>query len=149
MKKKTRASLVVATALSLSAPVYFTQVPVAFAAPCPWGTQCIAVNLTAPTANAVLSGTTALGATARQTQPARGNVVKVEWWLYHADFIRQVPENAEGKILMTEVMAPSSGTRLDGTWTGSWTVPADRRTTTRDGAYQLSGTRTYTLADDR
>jgi hypothetical protein len=143
--KKARASLAIATALVLSAPVSFTQLPVAFAAPCPWGTQCIAVTLTAPTAGAVLSGTTQLGATAVQTETARGDVVKVEWWLYHADFSRQVPENGEGKILLTEVMAPSGGTRLDGTWAGDWTVPADRRVTTRDGAYQLGGTRTYTL----
>jgi hypothetical protein len=143
--RKTRASWAVATALALSGPAYFTQLPVAFAAPCSWGTQCIAVTLTAPTADAVLSGTTPLGATAVQTEAARGDVVKVEWWLYHADFSSQVPENGEGKILLTEVMTPSSGTRLDGTWTSSWTVPADRRVTTRDGAYQLGGTRTYTL----
>ncbi len=116
------------------------------AAPCPWGTQCNAVRLIQPASGAVLSGSVALQATAQQVTPGRGNIVKVEWWLYHPSFTEQTPQNGEGKILLYEAMAPSSGTRLDGTWTGSWTVV--NRMTTRDGAYDLPGTRTYTLPDD-
>lgn len=118
----------------------------AAAAPCPWGTNCITVNLVAPASGATLRGTVPLEATARQDQPAqRGNIVKVEWWLYHPSFQQQVPENEEGKILLFESTTPASGTRLNGTWRGSWTVA--RSMTTRDGAYQLPGTRTYTLPD--
>ncbi len=118
----------------------------AAAAPCPWGTQCNAVVLVAPKTGDVLSGTVALEATAKQVTPDRGNIYKVEWWLYHPSFKEQTPENSEGKILLYEATAPSSGTRLDGTWKGTWTVTGTM--TTRDGAYDLPGTRTYTLPND-
>ncbi|RDV08314.1 DUF1929 domain-containing protein [Arthrobacter sp. RT-1] len=121
----------------------------AHAAPCPWvevgPTVCIDVQLVAPKDGAVLAGAVALESTARQLQEARGNIVKVEWWLYHPSFIEQNPNNHEGKVLMAETLAPSTGTRLNGTWRGTWTVPANRTVTTRDGDYEHPGTRTYTL----
>ncbi|MDQ0118033.1 hypothetical protein J2T22_001210 [Pseudarthrobacter defluvii] len=121
----------------------------AHAAPCPWvevgPTVCIDVQLIAPKDGDVLTGTVALESNARQLQAPRGNIVKVEWWLYHPSFLQQNPNNHEGKILMTETLAPSTGTRLDGTWRGEWTVPDNRSVTTRDGDYEHPGNRTYTL----
>lgn len=140
----------IAAALSIGALIMPSALILpANAAPCPWvevgPTVCVDVQLISPANGAVLTGTVALESTARQLQPARGNVVKVEWWLYHPSFIQQNPNNHEGKVLMTETIAPSSGTRLNGTWRGTWTVPADRMVTTRDGDYEHPGTRTYTL----
>jgi hypothetical protein len=121
----------------------------AHAAPCPWvdvgPTTCVDVQLISPKNGDVLTGDVTLESTARQLQADRGNVVKVEWWLYNPSFLQQNPNNHEGKVLMTETLAPSSGTRLDGTWRGTWTVPADRTVTTRDGDYEHPGLRTYTL----
>jgi hypothetical protein len=67
------------------------------AAPCPWGTQCIAVTMPTPASGAVISGTVPLEATARVTQPARGGIVKVEWWLYHPDFTGRSPRTARAR----------------------------------------------------
>ena len=116
------------------------------AAPCP-GADCSAVELTAPTAGATLSGTIQLEATAVQLEADRGDIVNMEWWLYHPSFAVQVPENEESKLLLDEASAPSSGDRTDGTWSGTWTV--SRTVTARDGAYMLpEPTRTYTLPED-
>lgn len=117
----------------------------ASAAPCPWGTQCLSATLVTPVSGATLSGTVALEARAQVTQPERGTIYSVEWWLYNTDFTRQVPQNGEGKVLLAESFTPSSGTVSNGTWKGTWTVPASKTITARDGAYDLPGTRTYTM----
>ena len=118
------------------------------AAPCPWGTNCITVTQVTPTSGATLSGAVALEARAVQDQPAeRGAIIAVEWWLYHPSFADQVPGNVEAKILLDESASPVSGSTLDGTWRGNWTVAST--VTTRDGWYDSPGDRTYVLpADD-
>lgn len=120
----------------------------AHAAPCPWGTQCLSATLISPstTTTSTISGVANLETKAKTTQPIRGKIIKVEWWLYHPSFKEQFPANEEGKVLLAETMNPSSGTSNDGTWKGSWNV--SNKITARDGAYSVPGTRTYTLPQD-
>ena len=124
----------------------------AAAAPCPYSLTptCVAVTQLAPAAGAALQGTATLESTARQNEPARGNITHVEWWLYHPSFKTQNPNNEEGKLLLDERVnqPPSSGTLTSGTWRGSWTIPANRSMTARDGDYLHDGLRTYTLPLD-
>ena len=141
----------VRTSVTLAAGVLLVAaaaVP-AQAAPCPWSLTptCVTVSQPDPPSAAVLSGAVTLRATAKQNEPARGNITHVEWWLYHPSFRTQNPNNEEGKVLLDErvFQPPSSGTLTDGTWRGSWTPPASRTMTARDGDYQNPGLRTYTL----
>ena len=124
----------------------------AWAVPCPYSLTptCVAVTQVSPTAGATLQGTVALASTARQNEPARGSITHVEWWLYHPSFKVQDPNNEEGKILLDERVnqLPTSGSLTDGTWQGSWTIPASRSMTVRDGDYLHEGLRTYTLPTD-
>ena len=62
----------------------------------------------------------------------------------------QNPNNEEGKVLLDERVnqPPSSGTLTNGTWRGSWAIPAGRSMTARDGDYQHAGLRTYSLPLD-
>ena len=124
----------------------------ASAAPCPYSLTptCVTVSQAAPTSGAVLQGTVALESTARQNEPARGNITHVEWWLYHPSFKTQNPNNEEGKLLLDERVnqPPSSGTLTNGTWRGSWVIPSNRSMTARDGDYLHDGLRTYVLPVD-
>ena len=124
----------------------------AIAAPCPYSLTptCVAVSQVTPAAGAALQGTAALESTARQLEPARGNITHVEWWLYHPSFRTQNPNNEEGKLLLDERVnqLPSSGTLINGTWKGSWSIPASRSMTVRDGDYLHPGLRTYSLPLD-
>nr|MCU0300924.1 hypothetical protein [Candidatus Nanopelagicales bacterium] len=83
MTLRSRRPSILLSALALLAGLALVPLASAQAAPCPWGTQCNAVTMVAPTSGAVLAGTVPLEATARQTTPDRGSIVKVEWWLYH------------------------------------------------------------------
>ena len=149
MKRSKRLTVLAAGAIASLSGLLIADTGIAHSAPCPWSLTptCVTVTQVAPAAGATLQGTVALESTARQNEPARGNITHVEWWLYHPSFKTQNPNNEEGKVLMDERVnqPPSSGTLTNGTWKGSWTVPASRSVTARDGDYNHPGLRTYTL----
>lgn len=82
-------------------------------------------------------------------------VTTVEWWLYadkslgdSYNWSDQFPGNTENKIFLGESTTPSSGTKLDGTWTAHFTVPTNgQMTVTRDGQDPggLPAPRTYVV----